>query len=267
MTEKQCIEKSSLPVTKESIVSDLRSAGLHQGQTVIVHSSLKSLGWVCGGAQSVILALQEILTPYGNLIMPTHSSSNTNPKDWQHPAVPDHWVPIIQDSMPAFHPNMTPTRGMGQIPELFRTFPNVIRSYHPSVSFCAWGKDKEYITNNHSLNFPLGEQSPLSRIYDLNASILLLGVDHDSNTSLHLAEYRQDHTQATKGSGAILQNEYSRWVEFDDIILNDDIFLQIGAAYENEFQLTPFFVGTAKCKLIPQAPLINFAVNWLNHKT
>lgn len=79
---------------------------------------------------------------------------------------------------------------MGVIPETFRKMTDVKRSSHPKYSFSAWGSDAAFITEKHALNFGFGEQSPLARLYELHAKIVLFGVDHNKNTSLHLAEHR-----------------------------------------------------------------------------
>ena len=66
------------------------------------------------------------------------------------------------------------------------------------MSFAAWGKHAEFVTDGHSLDNGLGETSPLARVYDLDGYVLLLGVDYDSNTSFHLAEYRAPHAKIEK---------------------------------------------------------------------
>jgi aminoglycoside 3-N-acetyltransferase len=95
--------------------------------------------------------------------------------------------------MPTFQPDLTPTFYMGFIPETFRKQDGVKRSPHSHTSFAAWGKDAARITQEHGLDFSMNEQSPLGRMYELGGYILLLGAATNSNTSLHLAEYRQDN--------------------------------------------------------------------------
>ena len=92
--------------------------------------------------------------------------------------------------MPVFNAELTPTREMGIIPETFRKQKGVVRSSHPNSSFAAWGENKEYIIQDNHLDYQMNEKSPLGRLYELDGHILLLGVDYNRNTSMHLAEYK-----------------------------------------------------------------------------
>lgn len=217
---------------------------------------------------AVIIALQQILGATGTLVMPTHSTDLTEPSRWENPPVPESWWTIIRATTPAYHPDLTPTRSMGVIAETFRKQKGALRSAHPHHSFCACGHQASYLTNNHSLKFGLGEGSPLARIYDLDGFVLLLGVGHDSNTSMHLAEYRANFpTKRTVQEGAPISTAGTRrWTTFEDIDLDSSDFERIGADFLRSdigHGVRRGRVGLADCQLIPQRAAVDFAVDWL----
>jgi aminoglycoside 3-N-acetyltransferase len=269
MTEQSAVEKTKTqasPVTVDSLKKDLTALGVKPGMVLLVHSSLSSLGWVCGKSVAVIEALESVLTPDGTLVMPTHSGELSEPSHWQHPPVPEAWWQTIRDTTPAFQSDLTPTRQMGLIPETFRKQQGVLRSYHPQVSFAAWGKYAKEITDNHGLEYSLGERSPLARIYDLGGYVLLLGVGHGNNTSLHLAEYRANYSskKVVQQGAPVFVNSVRVWQTFEDIENDDDDFETIGAAFAKETGLAQTGkVGLADSRLVPQRNIVDFAVTWL----
>ncbi|MGM0398151.1 MAG: aminoglycoside N(3)-acetyltransferase [Halobacteriota archaeon] len=264
MGERDTIARVAEPVTVDSMVSDFRSLGIETGDTLIVHSSLSALGWVSGGVQAVVDALQRTLSESGTLVMPTHTSQYTDPAGWSNPPVPESWHETIRESMPAFRPGVTPTRDVGAIPECFRTYPNVQRSSHPEVSFAAWGAEAETIVSGHAIDFGLGERSPLARLYEVGGTILLLGTNHNTNTSLHLAEYRAGISPPKVRNAAPIRRDGERVVaEYEDIELSTDDFLDIGAAFEREHDVASGTVGAADATLIDQRSLVDFAVEWM----
>ncbi len=268
MSEGKVIEKTKMPATIESLQTDLRALGVRSGMVVLVHSSLSAMGWVCGGAVAVVIALQKVLGSTGTLVMPAHSTGLSEPSKWESPPVPESWWPVIRETMPAYDPAITPTRAMGIIAETFRRQRGVLRSSHPLDSFCAYGPQASYIVNNHSLSFGMGEHSPLARIYDLHGFVLLLGVGHGNNTSMHLAEYRANFsTRRIVQEGAPISTSGSRiWTTFEDVDIDSSDFDRIGEDFlrsDTGKVVRHGKVGLASCQLMPQRDVVDFAVDWL----
>ncbi len=263
MSEVKAIEMVKWPGTRQNIAIDLRQLGIKKGMNLIVHSSLSSLGWVNGGPVAVIQALMDVLGEEGTLVMPAHSSGQSDPAQWENPPVPKEWVDIVRETMPLFDPRWTPTGQMGRVAELFRTWPGVKRSDHPQVSFAAWGQHADFVTDGHALEYSLGEKSPLARVYDLDGSILLLGVGYDSNTSLHLAEYRVPNPPLMRSGTPWVEEDHRIWKEFEDIDFADDLFPAIGLAFEQTSAVTTARVGAAQSRLMSQRAIVDFAKGWL----
>ncbi|MFK3960245.1 aminoglycoside N(3)-acetyltransferase [Guptibacillus hwajinpoensis] len=267
MTERNVINKVYSPLTIDSLDKDLRELGVKDGMTLIVHTSLSSLGWVCGGAEALILALIRAVGEEGTIVMPAQSASNSEPADWMNPPVPEEWWPIIRENMPAFCCDTTPTRGMGAVAELFRTFPGVVRSYHPIYSFAAWGKHKCFITNDQSIECGFGENSPLGKIYKLDGKILMLGVGHDSNTSFHLSEHASPKKERLEKSAALIENGERVWKTYTEIDYDSDCFDQIGFQFEQKEHFRRMKIGAAICKLFNQRDLVDFGRRWYKEQS
>ncbi|MGG2065466.1 aminoglycoside N(3)-acetyltransferase [Bacillus sp. S14(2024)] len=256
------IAKTKIPNTIHTIANDLRKLGVTEGMTVIVHSSLSSIGWVSGGALAVVEALMKIVTEEGTIVMPTQTSDLSDPKNWQMPPVPESWWEIIRDNVPPFDPKTTPTRSMGEVVECFRTYPNTKRSNHPLHSFAAWGKNAEQITENHELSPSFGGLSPLQKIYDLDGYILLIGVDHDSNTSLHLSEVRAQYRDKVQIGAPIIENGVRIWKEYEEFEYDSDDFEPLGKAFDETGMVTYGTIGNASCKLMKQQKAVDFGTEW-----
>ncbi len=265
MTEEAVVRNTEQPRTVASLSADLRALGLREGMSVLVHSSMSSLGWVVGGTQSIIQALTDTLGESGTLVMPAFCC-NSDPRDWQNPPIPESWWQVVRDDMPAFDPRQTPTWRLGQIPEAFRSWPGVKRSAHPALSFCAWGKHSDTVTRNHELHNSHGEGSPLARLYELNAHVLLEGVGHDRNTSLHLAEYRAEWPSkhvVDQGAAMFIDGQRT-WATYHEVLFAPADFPRIGAAFEATGACGTGKIGNAPAKLMSQVALIDFASDWIH---
>jgi aminoglycoside 3-N-acetyltransferase len=253
-------DSGELPVTRDDLVADLRALGARAGDVLLVHTALSKLGWVCGAAQGVIEALLELVGPQGTLVMPAFSAHLTDPAHWVAPPVPEEWWPIIRDRSPAYDPRRTPTRMIGAVAELFRTWHGVDRSAHPHDSFAAIGPQSARILHPHELSSSLGRGSPLERLYELDARILLLGAGHGSNSSLHLAEDLAEYPGKRRiTTGAPMS---SGWTPFEALYYDGGDFEQIGAAFGDRATRGP--AGRGEAQLMAQRELVDFGVAWMN---
>jgi aminoglycoside 3-N-acetyltransferase len=176
--------------SQEQLVEDLREIGLESGDAVIVHASLRAVGPILGGAATLAQAFRETLGPEGTLLVPTFTFDHSDPAGWREPPQSPAELERLRRAAPIFDVHRTPAavRHVGVFPEIVRQQPDARRSDHPAVSFAAIGIRAEELTRDAPFHYPLGENSPLARLYRLNGRVLLLGVNHTANSAIHLAE-------------------------------------------------------------------------------
>ncbi|MBM6383738.1 MAG: AAC(3) family N-acetyltransferase [Paenibacillus sp.] len=155
--------------TQQSLLDQLHQLGIDGRGTLLVHSSMKSMGKVEGGADTVLDALTDYMKD-GLLVLPTHTWSTINA------------------SNPMFHVESSPCC-VGILPELFRKRPGVVRSWHPTHSVAAIGQDAVAFTkDDHLYDTPCARGSAWGKLLDRKATILLVGVDLKRNTFIHGVE-------------------------------------------------------------------------------
>ena len=231
---------------RETLTRGLRQLGIARGMDVLVHSSLSSIGWVEGGADTVVDALLTAVSPAGTILMP---ALNGSPED--SPQKP-----------PRLDVRSTPCpMWIGVIPEAFRWRPGVRRSLHPTHSVTALGARADFTTQGHEHCLtPCGEGSPYVRLMDSGGYILLLGCNQQSNTSLHALEELAEvpyHLQDEWTEGIVIdedgreivvRNRLHLWRSERDFTRVDEPLREAGAMREET-------VGTACCRLIDAAAM------------
>ena len=252
-------------VFKSDIIDALKRAGLQKGDSVMVHTSLGKIGYVCGGAQAVIEALTETVGEEGTVMMPTQSWKNLDPETGVHWDADEADWDRIRENWPAYDRAITPTNTMGAVAEMFRSWSGAVRSGHPARSVAAWGKYAEYLTANHNLSDIFGDTSPIGRFYELDGKVLLLGVGYDKNTSLHLADaravYPGKHTCVEHS--AVTENGKRVWKAYETLYVDGEDFPEIGAAFETVHPVRTAEIGGTKLKVMRQRELVDFAVGWI----
>ncbi|MEU9167042.1 AAC(3) family N-acetyltransferase [Streptomyces sp. NPDC048420] len=255
-------------MTTSAVSSQFRALGIRPGDTVLVHASLRAVGPVRGGVRAVVDALLDTLGADGTLVVSTQTPDNSDPSRWavtRGRAVPAAEWARLRETLPAFDPARTPSFGVGVLPEEVRTRAGALRSSHPQSSFAALGPAAARITDGHALNCHLGEESPLARLEELNARVLLLGVGYSVCTSFHLAEYRVPSRGSRSYGCAVADGSGRRWHRYLDVDFDTSDFPALGDAYESqpERPVTRGPVGGADCRLFDLAPAVAYAAKWL----
>jgi len=160
-------------VTRKRIADDLRTLGLARGNVVLMHSSLSALVRVEGGPGTVLDALLDVITPEGTLLLPSFQNGGE--------------YDLLQKGC-SFDVRSSPAE-LGIITETFRLRPGVIRSLSPTHCLAGIGRDAETILADHQrCSVSAGRGSPFEKFIAHNGKIILLGVTHGSNTTLHYVE-------------------------------------------------------------------------------
>ncbi len=252
-------------ITKADIKEALTKVGVRKCDTLMVHTSLKSMGYVCGGAQAVIEALIETVGEDGTVMMPTQSWKNLDPETGVHWDADEKDWDIIRENWPAYDKAITPTNTMGAVAEMFRSWPGTLRSDHPARSVAAWGKHAKYLTENHDLSNIFGEASPVAKLYELDGKVLLIGVDYDKNTSIHLADVRANYPGKHNcvEHSAIMDNGKRVWKAYETLFVDGEDFVEIGEAFEAQSPVNTVVFGEGKLRYMSQRELVDFAVKWI----
>lgn len=155
--------------SKDSLIRNLSEMGLHPSDAIMIHSSMKAIGEVENGADTVIDAFMEYFFG-GLLMMPTHT-----------------WAQMSAQYN-VFDPENEPAC-VGILPNIFMKREGVVRSLHPTHSMAVYGNGaKEYILNEENCTTPCTPGGCWDRLKDINAKILLVGVNHIKNTYIHSVE-------------------------------------------------------------------------------
>jgi aminoglycoside 3-N-acetyltransferase len=152
-------------ISVDQLTQQLDELGVAPGGVLLVHCAFSHVKPIENGPEGLIAALQRAIGPGGTLVMPSMTDDDDQP----------------------FDPRTTPCRHLGVVANTFWQLPEVLRSDSPHA-FAAHGPQAAQITAPHPLEVPHGLDSPVGRVYQLDGQVLLLGVGHDDNTIIHLAE-------------------------------------------------------------------------------
>jgi aminoglycoside N3'-acetyltransferase len=157
---------TAFELSRAEVTDQLRALGVRKGGVLLVHTSFRATRPVERGPLGLIEAVRDAIGPDGTLVMPSWSDDDDHP----------------------FDPTTTPaSRDLGVVADIFWRLPGVLRSDH-FHAFAAAGPEAAKITSDPLPLPPHIPESPVGRVHDLDGQVLLLGVGHDADTTLHLAE-------------------------------------------------------------------------------
>ena len=205
-------------------------AGLEvrSGGVLLVHASLRGSGL---RAEDVRDALLDVLGPQGTLVVPAFTPENSDTSSAHHrrtAGMTRQEKADFRASMPPFDPAITACPSMGAVAECVRTTPGAVRSAHPQTSFAALGPRSAELLGGHDPHCHLGEESPLARLYEAEAQVLLFRVGFEACSAFHLAEYRMALSPGLRTYRCVMGST-GKWISYKDLVLDDSDFGAIGA--------------------------------------
>jgi aminoglycoside 3-N-acetyltransferase/aminoglycoside 3-N-acetyltransferase-2 len=271
------MENRSKPTDKAALVSDLRNLGIAEGDLLMVHASLKAIGPVDGGPQTVLDALLEAIGPTGTLLAFV---------SWDHSPYDETLngrtlSPKERAEWPAFDPQAAgPYPGFGALNGFIAKHPGAHRSLHPDASMAAIGQLAPMLVAGHELGCAFGVGSPLERFVAAAGRVLLLGAPLDAVTVLHYAEAvaRIPGKRRVRYEMPVRAADGSKvWIAAEDFDSNGildcytvpgqpDAVEQIARSYVSDKRHRFGSVGQADCHLFAASDLVRYGIAWLESR-
>lgn len=262
------------PLTRRQLAEAVVALGVRHGNMVMLHCSLSSMGYVVGGADTVVAALLEALGPDGTLMALA---------GWEHDSYElDEWPEPLRSAYlsdpPGFDPSVSEAaRDFGRLPERIRTWPGAASSEHPEARIVALGRRSEWVTKDQPIDHPYGPGSPLAKLVEARGEVLVLGAPLNTVTLLHHAEElaRVPNKKTVRYRAPVASPRGIEWLQIEDIDTSKgafpyervtgkrDAFDVIGEAAVAAGVGVVGKVGEAHSHLFPARELVDFAVKWI----
>lgn len=227
-------------ILSSQLTQQLLALGVTPGGVLLVHCAFSKVKPVENGPVGLITALEIALGPDGTLVMPSMTDDDNQP----------------------FDPRVTPCLGMGVVANTFWQLPKVLRSDSPHA-FAARGPEAVRITAPHPVDVPHGLDSPVGRVYELNGQVLLLGVGHDANTTVHLAEYLAGVRYRRKKHVLLVKNGQPRRFDYEEIDHCCQNFRLVDEWLEASKLQRRGKVGYAEARLVRSRDLVKVVIEQL----
>jgi aminoglycoside 3-N-acetyltransferase len=266
-------------VRRSDLVRDLAALGVRPGGVLMVHTRMSTIGWVVGGAETVVTALLDVLSPAGTLMAYIGWNDSTGGMTGWPPA----WQEAYRSERPPFDAEFSETdRQMGRVAERIRTWPGAKVSGSHFRRMAAIGAAADWLTKDQPWDHGFGPGSPLAKLVEADGQVLLLGAPLDRLTILHHAESLVDsshkrmarHVIPVRESGQVLWREVRDHdtstaigaFPYERAVGNQDPFAVIGQLALDAGCGASGLAGNANSHLFAAKPLVRFGVDWMNNE-
>jgi aminoglycoside N3'-acetyltransferase len=226
-----------------NLTRQLLELGVRPGGVLLVHTSFSKVKPVEGGPRGLIDALLATVGPEGTVVMPSMTDDDDHPFD------------VAQ----------TPCHGMGVVADTFWRIEGVLRSDSPHA-FAAMGPAAAMITAPHPVDVPHGPESPVGRVHELGGQVLLLGVGHDANTTIHLAENLAGVSYGRPASATVLINGRPTRYHYREVDHCCENFALMDTWLESRGLQRRGIVGHGKARLVRSSDIVDVALAHLKEK-
>ncbi len=257
-------------ITKSILKKDLTALGVAPSDCLMLHVSVKSIGWLVGGPDILMMALLELLGPDGTLMMYV---------GWEDgPYTMDGWseekkVAYLKEC-PGFDPITSRTVvEWSVVAEIVRKWPGAVRSTHPDGSYAAIGKMAASLMADHPLKYGYGANSPLAKLVASQGKILNIGAPLNTTNLLHYAEDQSDvpNKRIVTYQMPVKTADGVEWVEIEEFDTSDgiidgyegDYFTDLMAEYIEQYDIRAGKIGEARSYLFEAVHLSDYAISWM----
>lgn len=256
---------------RSSLRHDFLNLGLAPGDDVMIHASIKSVGAIAGGADQILYAIEDAISPNGTIMM--YVGCETGFDEVGRGRFSPQEEAEVLEKMPAFdYKTARSCRDFGVLAEIFRTQSGTQTSNQVGSRMAARGANADFLLSNHPHNYSYGAGSPLEKLMNLNGKILLLGSDHDAVTFLHYVEHVIDipNKKIARYKVPLLIDGKRQWVDMEEYNTAGDgvhknwpdrFFAQITDSFLERTGNRGGLVGNAQCYLIETKALVPYASN------
>lgn len=233
-------------ITKEDLCRYFKQMGLKAGMIVYVQSNMEEYAHIMGGNDTLISALQDVLTSDGTLVMPSFSEDLIDPASNRKAIFERDLYDEIRESMMPFHKKRTISNHALANQLMYRE--GVFRSNHPTHSCVAWGKYAKLICDRHPLHFALGKNSFLDKISEMNGYVLLLGVPYKDCDIFKYAACLSEHKPIRIISCPIEKKNGIEFIPLLDMEYSSKGIHQVRVMMEEREVVRECFIGSAHAR-------------------